>query len=72
MSIAAPENAVTTGQLPAYTPAEVAEPTTGRHSFDNPDAVSVVELGGKVRALRGPHAHKAAQVGNRGWRLDAR
>jgi hypothetical protein len=72
VSIAAPANAITTGQLPVLTPAQVAEPATGRHSFDNPDAISVVELGGKARALRGPRAHKAPQVGNRGWRLDAR
>jgi hypothetical protein len=70
VSIAAPANAITTGQLPVLTPARVAEPATGRHSFDNPDAVSVVALGVRP-CMRGPRAHGAAQVGNRGWRVSA-
>lgn len=70
--IAMPGNAVSTGQLPVIAPSTLVEPTaTGRHHFDNPDAVSVVALGA-TRCMRGPYAHTAAQVGNRGWRVDPR
>lgn len=70
MSIAMPANAVTTGQLPviARTRNTGTEPTGGRHTFDNPAAISVVALGAS-RCMRGPHAHTAAKVGNRGWRV---
>jgi hypothetical protein len=67
VSIAVPANAITTGQLPVLA-RSAPEPTGGRHTFDNPNAVSVVQLG-VTRCMRGPHAHTAAKVGNRGWRV---
>lgn len=80
MSVAAmPATVVDTGSLPVMftAPAAVAavvppvEPVRNKHHWDNPNAVSVVALG-VTRCMRGPRAHSAAQVGQRGWRVATR